>query len=321
MSDFALPEIKNPLTNGKIIKTDCTIKEYLASNGGENGEPIILSRSDLCAIYDSPHKWHESARLGIVEPDEHTANIEFGSLFDCLLLQPERFSEYYLLAPTTYETKKGETKDWTWKSSTCREWRDEQEAAGHLVCTQEALYEAKTAMVSLINHPDHGEQTNRLVVNSKHQVFVISEYHDDETGLVVPVKCLTDIVPDASDPEFGKCLFDLKTALTAHPRKWKRSVNDNNYHVQGAINLDCHQACGSDRVDFRHLIVENTAPWEPARHYLSQEFLTLGRLKYLTALRTYCRCVKSGVWPSYSPAEMVLADGYEATSPEAFMIQ
>jgi hypothetical protein len=324
MNDL-LPEIKNPLSNGKVVQYDTPIRVYLEAETWTSERttcPVpILSRSDLCDIYESPHKWHESARLDIVEPDEHKANIEFGSLFDCLLLQPSKFSEYYLLAPATYETKKGETKDWTWKSSTCREWREEQEAAGHLVCTQEALQEAQAAMAALINHPDLGNQTNRLIQNSKHQVFVIAEYHDEATGMVVPVKCLTDIVPDENDPEFGKCLFDLKTALTAHPKKWKKSVFDNDYHVQAAINLDCHQATGEDRVDFRHLIVENTAPWEPARRFLSSEYLTLGRMKYLSALKTYCRCVKEDKWPSYAPADTVLVDGYESTGPEAFMIQ
>ena len=311
-----LPEIKNPLTNGKIIKTDCPIKEYLDSKGDEN-QPI-LSRGDLCEISTCPARWQK----GYQEPDRRVPAVEFGSLFDCLLLQPERFDEYYMTAPTEYTNSKKQVVPWTWKSSTCRDWREEQEFKGFLVCSDEDLLDAAAAVKALREHPDLGKQTCRLLKQSQHQVFVISEYHDENTGLVVPVKCLTDIVPDVSDGEFGKSLFDLKTARSAHPAAWTKAVFEGDYHVQAAINLDCHNAiAGSDRCDFRHLIVENFAPWEPARRFITQEFITLGRLKYLKALQTYCQCVESGRWPTYhDPAAMVLLDGYEATSPLPWMV-
>ena len=113
--------LKSPLVNGRIIKTDTPIKEYLDSKGGENGEPRILARSDLVAISACPHKWYRARAMGKLEPDRPTPCMDFGSLMDCLLLQPDRFDEYYLRAPKTYESKKGETKDWTRKSSNCRE--------------------------------------------------------------------------------------------------------------------------------------------------------------------------------------------------------
>ena len=309
-------EIKNPLSNGKVIATDCTIKQYLDSKG--EGAERILSRGDLCEIATCPARW----RKGYREPDRRIPSVEFGSLFDCLLLQPKRFEEYYKLAPAEYTNSKKQTAPWTWKSSTCRDWRDEQEAKGFLVCSGDDLLDSKAAVKALLEHPNLGEQTRRLLDHSQHQVFVIAEYHDDATGIVVPVKCLTDIVPEVSDAEFGKSLFDLKTARSAHPAAWKKAVFESDYHVQAAINMDCHNAIeGSDRCDFRHLIVENFAPWEPARRFITSEFVQLGRMKYLGALQKYCECVANDYWPSYSdPNALKLLDGYEATAPEAWMI-
>jgi exodeoxyribonuclease VIII len=242
-------------------------------------------------------------------------NIEFGSLLDCLLLQPGRFEEYYKTAPETYQNSKGQTAPWTWKSSTCREWREEQEAAGNLVCTEEKLGEAHAARMALLSHPDLGEQTKAMLAHSAKQVFVIAEYHDEATGIVVPVKCLTDIVPNADDPDFGRSLLDFKTAKSAAPLAWFYAVRDCGYHIQGAINMDCHNAVpGGDRQDFRHLIVENFAPWEPARRMLAIEFLTVGRMWYLNGLKLYCQCMKSGKWPSYAPQPGAMASqfaGYE----------
>lgn len=311
-----LPEIENPLTNGKVIKVDCPISEYLASKG--EGDAQILSRGDLQEIATCPARW----RKGYVEPDRRAPSVEFGSLFDCLLLQPARFEQYYTLAPETYINSKKQSAPWTWKSSTCREWRDEQEAKGKLVCSSEDLIDSKAAVKALVEHPDHGEQTRRLLANSQKQVFIISEYHDDETGIIVPIKCLTDIAPATDDPEFGKSLFDLKTARSAHPLAWKKAVFDGELHMQAAINMDCHNACnGSDRCDFRHLVVENFSPWESKRYFVTNEFIQIGRLKYLTALKRYCKCVADNYWPGYQdPNAMILLDGYEATAPELWMI-
>lgn len=202
-------------------------------------------------------------------------------------------------------------------------WRDERESEGLLVCTDAEMKEALGAMHDLLNHPDLGEQTQRLLKNSVHQVFVIAEYHDEATGLVVPVKVLTDIMPNVDDPEFGKSLFDLKTARSAHPIAWKKAVFDGDLHMQAAMNLDCHNAVSGapERLDFRHLIVENFTPWEPARRFITIEFVALGRLKYLMALKRYCECVANNYWPSYSdPNALKLLDGYEATAPEPWMI-
>ena len=315
-----IPEIKVPLSNGRIIKTDCAISEYLAK--GEEGGPRILSRSDLCAITDCPSKWHKLELSGEEPEDRSTRSTEFGSLVDCLLLQPHKFAEYYTMPPATYINSKKQEAEWTWKSSTCREWRDEQESLGKLVCADKERETAQAAVDWLLLDKRHGEQTKRLVEHSVKQVFVIADYTDADTGIVVPVKILTDMLPDQDDPEFGKSVFDLKTGVSAHPRAWRRAVFDGDYHVQGAMGLDIINTLpGQDRCDFRHLIVENKPPFEPAYRFLTTEYVAAGRLKYFTALKTYCRCVASGEWPSYrDESAMVLPDGYEACDLEPWMV-
>lgn len=304
-----LPEIANPLTAGQIVKVDCPISEYLASKG-ENGR-VILSRSDLCEILTCPSKWRKGSR----PQDRKTWQTDFGSLVDCLITQPAKFAEYYKMPPG-----KEIEKDWTWKSPKCRDWRHEQEANGFMVCTDEDYSEAREAVRSL--QKQFGDQLVRLLTYSKKQVFCMAEYQDEETGVVVHVKTLTDIVPALDDEQFGKCLFDLKTCRSAHPRAWKRAVFEDDLHVQGAMGLDCYGAAtGEDRCDFRHLILENTQPWEGARRFLTSEFITLGREKYLRALKLYCLCVKHNDWPSYQDRnELTLNDGFEGVSPEAWMI-
>lgn len=310
------PETKNPFVSAKVIKTDCNISDYLNTKC-EDGQ-IILSRGDLVEIANNPHRW----RCGFRRPDDRTPSKEFGSLFDCLLTQPHKLDQYYTLAPESYENKKGETKPWTWKSSTCREWRDEIESGGKLVCGKEDLAEAQSAIKALIEHPKHGEQIKRLLSGATFQVFCISEYVDAASKMRVWVKTLTDLVPNVEDEEFGKTLFDIKTACTAHPKPWRRAVFDNNYHVQAALGLDAYTlATGEDRTDFRHLIVENFHPWEPAKRFLATEFIDAGRMKVANALKTFCECTKTGEWPGYYEyGQRTLADGFEACEVEAWMV-
>lgn len=309
--------VKNPFVRSKLIKTDCDVREYLASTETENREKI-LSRGDLVEIANNPWRW----RAGYRRPDDRTPSKEFGSLFDCLLTQPSRFEDYYVMAPETYTNSKKQEAPWTWKSSTCREWRDTIEADGQLVCGKEDLAEAQAAIKGLKEHPEHGGQVSRLFEGAKTQVFCIAEYEDDATGIRVFVRTLSDLVPHPEDPEFGKTMFDIKTGASAHPRAWRRAVFDGNYHVQAALNLDAYTlATGEDRQDFRHLIVENYMPWTPAKRFLTSEFLEAGRTKVIHALRVYCECVSSGRWPSYTEAgATVLPDGFEACDVEAWMV-
>ncbi len=312
----ALPEIKSPLINGKIVKVDCPISEYLASKG-DSGQ-VILSRSDLCEILNCPSKWRQGSR----PQDRKTWQTDFGSLVDCLLTQPGRFHQYYKFSPQTYTPKgKKEEAPWTWKSSQCREWRDGIEASGLNVCSEDDHSEAQSAIRSLQKR--FGDQITRLLTYSKKQVFCIAEYQDDDTGISVHIKTLTDIVPAVDDDQFGKTLFDLKTCRSAHPRAWRKAVFEDDLHVQAAMNLDCYcAATGEDRLDFRHLIIENTPPYEPARRFLTTEFLTIGRKKYVDALKLYCRCASENDWPSYSDFdrdEIELDDGFRGCSPEAYM--
>lgn len=309
----------NPLKNGRIIKTDCTIAEYLRSKGGENGEPKVLSRTDLIELGRCPSKWIR----GGAQPDKSTPSTEFGSLFDCLLLQPHKLTEYYVLTPATYITSKKEEKPWTRKSSTCREWEEEKQSAGFLICSREDIAEAETAIQSLYEDPDYGVQTRVMLTAAKKQVFMTAEYQDPETGILVYVKVLTDIVPAEFDPDFGQTRFDLKTARTADPERYTRHAYENGYHVQAALNMDVHNAYKPGScLDFRNLIVENSAPFQVHGAFFDETFIDLGRATYLKGLQAFCRCVKSKKWPGYSGGlGSMRLKGYDAIKPEAWMIK
>jgi hypothetical protein len=149
--------------------------------------------------------------------------------------------------------------------------------------------------------------------------MVIGEYHDEETGIMVPLKSLIDIVPSASSDN-AKALADLKTCVSASPPAWTKAVSDHDYDAQSALYLDLFNAAtGQERVEFLHVLQESYAPWQPGKRMLSAEFIELGRVKYLDALKRYCQCLAANSWPGYETGKMVL-NGWQLTEPLAYMV-
>lgn len=303
-------ELKNPLTNGQVVTVNADIEKYLESGRGERGKADFVMSSHQIPLFDScPARW---VRNYDPKP-ENTDALKWGSLIDCLLLQPEQFTARYVFRPETYPAKDGE-KPWHNGATYCKEWNAQHE--GQTILAKDEHAEAVTA-VDRLSEDQHVKEVLR---NSQRQVWVMAEYQDRETGVTVPLKGLIDLVPDSNAEFYGKCLVDLKTATSASPRKWQRTVYERNYHIQAALYLDIYRAAvASDRTDFIHIVQENFPPYEPGRRLLSAEFVQLGRDQYLSALRRYAQCLKSGYWPGYDEGERSI-QGWTLTEPESWMV-
>lgn len=287
--------------DAKIVGDDVDPAIY-AKETHERGEAgYVISRSSLMTFAHCPARWLAGYQ------QKATDALDFGSLADTLFLQPHRFLERYAVKPLTYKNDKGEEKPWNGNSNVCRAWLDDCGKSGKLPVHAEDVAEAKLALRRI-----------DTIRETRNQVEIRATYQDAEdisgegTTLTVPVKALIDIVPDAP----ADWLADYKTSISAHPRAWAKAVNQYNYDAQGAFFLDLFNAAtGEERKEFRHIVQENYPPFEVGRRTLSAEFLSLGRDKYLKALRLYCKCLKTGVWPSYdAPSE------WTVTEPELWMI-
>lgn len=303
-------ELKNPLTGGKVIAVNADIQSYLESGRGERGKADFVMSSHQIPLFDScPSRW-----LRNYDPKpENTDALKWGSLIDCMLTQPLSFPDRYVFRPETYPAKDGE-KPWHNGATYCKEWNAKHE--GQTILSRDEHAEAEQAVARLSKDPHVSE----ILLNSDRQVWITAEYQDEETGVTVPVKGLIDLVPFPDKPFYGKCLVDLKTATSAAPRKWQRTVFERNYHIQAALYLDAYRAAtDSDRTDFIHIVQENIAPYEPGRRLLSAEFIQLGRDQYVSGLRRYAKCLKTGIWPGYDEGERTI-QGWTLTEPESWMV-
>jgi len=305
--------LKNPFTECKVVGT-VERDAYCRSEHPRGHPAFAMSRGELMEFNRCPHRWLMGYK------SEETKATEWGTLLDCLALTPERFDDEFAVTPETYPaTPKRkddpiEQKPWNKNATYCKEWEDGQD--GKIVVKSELMTAAQEAVKVLTADLDIFE----ILRQSEKQVMVVGEYKDQETGLSIPVKGLLDLLPDLNR-RFGKSIADLKSCINGSPYPWTRTVFERGYHVQGAFYLDLYVAAtGEDRIDFLHVLQESFAPWETGKRILSQEFIELGRLTYLTALKRYCQCLLSKKWPGYDSEGRMVLNGWNLTQPEAWMV-
>ena len=233
-----------------------------------------VSKSTLWKFAKNPAKWFKTRH----EKLEPTASMVWGSLVDCLVLQPHELAECFAVSSfADFRTKEAQA------------WRDSQTVP---VITLAQVEEAKKAAELIRAHHFAGA----MLDGSTCQVSALSEGLDPETGERFTGKCRVDIVPGASGA-FGDWLIDLKT--TQSIAKLPSTIADFGYHVQAAWYLDMFNAAsGEDRTRWGFIFQESEAPYEIAVVELDPEDIAAGRKWYLRALSQWCQSHKTGNFPS-----------------------
>lgn len=299
--------MKTPFTDAKVFRIAPLPSEYLYEKENRGSPAYAVRPHVLGEVLRNPRRW----RNGYESPQG--SGMAYGELLDCLALTPNQWPKRFCTTPEFYE-RDGERKAW-------RNDKRIPEVARWLESN-----EGKTVVSADLNGSVHAaikvlradEQVSALLDSGQSQVWVIGKYADSATGLVVPVKCLIDKVPDLSDPVLGDYLCDLKTCRNASPRRFARDVYDYHYDLQAAFDLDLYEAAtGEGRSHWLHIVQENYPPYElrTPPPVLSEEFVERGRWLYRQALELYCRCVASGHWPGYDKPGQ-----WPVTKPEEWMM-
>lgn len=304
-------EIPNPFKNARVVGDSYDARLYHTEQQ-RGSRDFVVSNSMLGDFAPNPCRW-----INGYKKDQSKAKL-WGSLLDTKTLQPEKLTQFFVTRPEFYpDSKTGEPKKWAPQATYCREWKAEQEANHVEPITKKLDEESNKAVARLFAD----ERIAEVIHSSQKQVYVIGEYHDRETGLVIPVKSLLDLVPAASHPKHGRRLFDLKSGRNGSHKAWRKQVYNFGWHRQAAFHWDLYVAATKeDRADFRHVISENMPPYEPGRRTLSLEFVEKGRMAVLRALSLYAKCLKENRWPSYDDVPNQF-DGWPLCEPEPWMVE
>lgn len=270
---------------------------------------FVMSRTELRAFAENPHAWVQ----GELEIKPSGAML-FGSLVDAMLLDREELKRY-IWRPETYFSKaktKAEKdkadadgnieKPWNGNSKTCRDWMQEQAAAGRVVVNNYAFQLAEKAARLARENSAFGA----MLSGAQTQVVLEWSYLDAETGIEVPLKAMVDLVPPA-----GAALVDLKTAMKADPRGFEKAVWQNGYYYQAGFYLWGWRECrDSNRNIFAWHVIETggcSPDGVPARKSFTQgtyvcaaDYAAIGIDHAKRDLARYARCLADGKFPEYT---------------------
>lgn len=337
----------NPFTNARVIGKNRDATQYHLDKCGvpRGNAGYIMSRSELMDFSACPRKWV----CGGGDNDD-TKSTKFGSLVDLLLFNPAGIQSL-VIRPETYTGKESAAKGapmiekkWNSNATACKEWLADHEEEN--IVTRKELDEAEAALTRIRSDEDIAQ----MLAGADFQVEIRADHHDKFTGVTVPLKFLLDVVPH--HPRFAWSLADLKCLRDGSHKERPGVIFNYGYHVQAALYTDAYNACRvderiehSDDCGWEHCAIaggpgdchgavnfdsrnvwkifgcENIKPFEPFKIELSADFLDLGRAKYLAALRLYCVCLASNVWPGYDHLEPEQFQGFGQCAPAAWMVQ
>ena len=229
-----------------------------------------VSNSGLGLIEKSPAHF----RAGF---QEKSASLDLGSLTHTLILEPNEFSDRYIVADLDRRTKAGKEK------------AAELAETGKEVISP-ALYDTASRMRdSVMNHT----VARDLFSQGEPEVSMVGEIDE------VAVKGRIDWLRGDG------LIVDLKTTALASIEGFTSSVWKYGYCRQNSLYTDL---LSQERpvTDFWFVCVESAPPYAVAVHSLSESFINLGRAKYRKALAIYKECKASDCWPGYSDEVSVL---------------
>lgn len=120
----------------------------------------------------------------------------------------------------------------------------------------------------------------------------------------VKVKARFDWLPEVSDKRM--IVLDLKSALSAHPRKFVKNVANFDYAVQYGGYLDVLNAVLGPmphgmEPELLFVAIDKRPPHLVSLNGLPEVWASIGREKAARARRIIAACQESGVWPDYGP--------------------
>jgi hypothetical protein len=178
-----------------------------------------------------------------ISKDKNTSAMAFGSLLDCMMLEPHEFGSRYVMQPSTYDKiEKGVavSKPWNMRSNTCRAIAEEMRSSGKEIITHYDYEKAISCRDSLLKN----EEIRRTVERSKKQVSIV--WNEPNTGVIC--KGRLDL--------YGKTIDDLKTTNDASDEAFSVTSGKFLYHVQAAAYRQGIKMLTGEDLKFRLFVVE-----------------------------------------------------------------
>ncbi|EJJ3890090.1 exodeoxyribonuclease VIII [Escherichia coli] len=250
---------------------------YGISNENYHAGPGV-SKSQLDDIADTPalYLWRKNAPVDTTK----TKTLDLGTAFHCRVLEPEEFSNRFIVAPEfNRRTTAGKEEE--------KAFLMECASTGKTVITAEEGRKIELMYQSVMALP-----LGQWLVESAGHAESSIYWEDPETGILCRCR------PDKIIPEFH-WIMDVKT--TADIQRFKTAYYDYRYHVQDAFYSDGYEAQFGVLPTFVFLVASTTV--ECGRYpveifMMGEEAKLAGQQEYHRNLRTLADCLNTDEWPA-----------------------
>ena len=238
-----------------------------------------ISKSTIVDFIGDPAAWKQSQRK------QTTKAMRGGSLFDCLLTEPDKFDERYVLS--RYDE---------FRTNEAKAWRAEMEESGIEVVKSADLETAQAQLNAVMSKTEAA----RLINGSRKQVAF-----RHKTGHPFFSKGLIDILPEDTDT-----IVDIKCCeprAMESLRSMQRHIFEWGYHIQAGNYCQGYSfAGGEERTRFKFIFVTSSAPFRCAVVSLPLAAILFGADQYTLGLNRFAKCLADDAWPSKWDGEVEL---------------
>ncbi|EED0027141.1 exodeoxyribonuclease VIII [Escherichia coli] len=250
---------------------------YGISNENYHAGPGV-SKSQLDDIADTPalYLWRKNAPVDTTK----TKTLDLGTAFHCRVLEPEEFSNRFIVAPEfNRRTNAGKEEE--------KAFLMECASTGKTVITAEEGRKIELMYQRVMALP-----LGQWLVESAGHAESSIYWEDPETGILCRCR------PDKIIPEFH-WIMDVKT--TADIQRFKTAYYDYRYHVQDAFYSDGYEAQFGVLPTFVFLVASTTV--ECGRYpveifMMGEEAKLAGQQEYHRNLRPLADCLNTDEWPA-----------------------
>lgn len=272
----------------EVTTAEVVASKWVATPGIHEGIPNDDYHADTAAVSSSRLKplLVSPAHFIAAGAGKETKAKSFGSALHCLLLEPEKFEDLFMVLRASKLKK-------STKEGQALAELVEQAAGGREIVSESDFIEMQAMVASAKRH---GAIRQMLEWGQPETTFV---WQDQETGQLLKIR--TDWL------QRGLAIWDVKSANDGSASGFSKACAQFDYHLSAAMYVTGVQACtGERRLPFRFAVLEKGAPHAVAVYEADNDFIRRGEKTFRTAVHRLAACRRTNEWPGYQRDEIEL---------------
>jgi hypothetical protein len=233
--------------------------------------------------------------------------MEQGQTYHAYLLQPDKFDQLYAVVTEELEAElyqeaiatKSKAKGFSRSLNTYKAWEADQLSQGKKAIGRDHAAQIKAMCAELWQTTDVACEIEGTGIDD-FEVSFFAGYQLPSSDSYLPLKGRMDILPQGTD-----AILDLKSCRTAHPREFAATVARLGYDIQAAFYLDLARLNGLDKRRFGFIAQDKDPPYLCCIHWLGEDWLRYGRIRYRKILLDVADAIKRNDWPGYNSGELM----------------